>query len=447
MSASANSPAAPQPASPGAPPKPVAPHIPKPPTRGKWITALVVLAIAGGTAWWLRPKPEVQRTVEVASIRTVKAVSGSVEKRLRVSGTTSARNFANIVAPMMRGPDAGRALILIQLAKSGSIVKKGDLVAQIDAQSIKDHVEDVEATVQQAEAEIRKLKAEHEIQMENLRQNLRVAKANYDKTRLDAKATEVRTVIDQELLKLSAEETDAQYKQLQQDLQTVQTRQKSEVRLQELAKEKNERHRDRHKVDVTRFTITAPMGGLVVMQTLTRGGDVAQIQLGDQVAPGQPFMKIVDTGSMQIDAVVNQAESEAIRLGQRANIEFDAFPGLRLSGKVAAVGALAVGGWRQNYYIRNIPVRVQIEGNDPRVIPDLSASADVLLGAEADKLVVPRSAVDESGGKRIVYVKGQERFVPREVVVGEGNNTQIAVLSGLKAGEEIALLATAVYSR
>jgi HlyD family secretion protein len=448
MSASVNPSAAPEPTPAGAAPKPVVSGPPKRSSRGKWVTGIVVLAVAGGAAWALRPKPEAKQAANAtAHIRTVRVASGAIERRLRVAGTTSAKNFANIVAPMMRGPDAGRALILIQLSKSGSIVKKGEVIAEIDAQSIKDHIDDVEATVVSSAADIRKRQAEHAIEMENFMQNLRVSKANYDKTRLDGKASEVRTVIDQELLRLSAEETDAQYKQLQRDLPTVQARQKSELRLLELAKQRNERHRDRHKVDVMRFTIKAPMAGLVVMQTLTRGGDIAQIQLGDQVSPGQPFMKIVDTNSMQIDGLINQAESEAIRLGQTAHVEFDAFPGLRLGGKVSAVGALAIGGWRQNYYIRNIPVRVQIIGSDPRIIPDLSASGDILIGGEDRQLVLPRAAVAELNGRNVVYLKNEGSFSPREVKLGDGNNTQVAVMSGVKAGDEIAALASAVLNR
>lgn len=444
----ANSPAASQSAPQGAPPQPVAPHPHQRPSRRKWWLLSVAILLASGAAWALRPKPAArQQAAHVASVRTVKAATATLQRRSRISGTTSARNFANIAAPMMRGPDAGRSLVLIALAKSGRMVKKGEMVAQIDAQAIKDHVDDVEAMVQSAEADVRKRKAEHAIEMENVLQNLRVAKANYDKTRLDAKAAEVRTTIDQELLKLAAEEADAQYKQLQQDLTTVQQRQKAEVRLLEIVRERQERHRDRHKTDLLRFTINAPMPGLVVMQSLTRGGDTAQIQLGDQVSPGQPFMKIVDTSSMQLDAYVNQAEAESIRLAQTGIIEFDAFPGLTLQGKVVAVGALAIGGWRQNYYIRNIPIRLAIEGNDSRVIPDLSASADVLLAEQDDAVVIPRAALSDKNGKTVVYVKTAEAFAAREVEIGELNNTQVAVVSGLKAGEEIAQYASAVLNR
>ena len=48
---------------------------------------------------------------------------------------------------------------------------------------------------------------------------------------------------------------------------------------------------------------------------------------------------------------------------------FDAFPGLTMKGRIYSIAALASGGWRQNYFIRSIPVRVAIEGSDPRLIP------------------------------------------------------------------------------
>jgi HlyD family secretion protein len=441
MPASANS-TAPQPPAPESVP-PVA-AAPEPPYRAhlKWGLPLAALAVFAGWTFW--PRQEVKNAVQAPVLRTVKVAPGVLRQTLRVSGSTSAHNFANIIAPMMRGPDAGRALILVFLAKSGASVKKGDLIAQIDAQAIKDHVDDVEATVIQADADIRKRKAEHEIELEQARQSIRVTKATVDKAKLDAQASEIRTPIDQELLKISIAEGEAQYQQYRQDFLTIQQRQKAEIRLLELVKETQVRHRNRHKVDVLRFTIKAPMDGLVVMQTVFRGGDMGQIQQGDQVSPGQPFAKVVDTSSMQLEATVNQTASESIRLGQSATVAFDAFPGLTLPGKVVAIGALAAGGWRLNYYVRNIPVRIAIEGRDPRVIPDLSASGDVVLAERNGPVVVPREAVEANNGKPLVYVRLAGKFAPREVEVGGSSNTQVAVLSGLKPGEEIAAQATAV---
>jgi hypothetical protein len=164
-----------------------------------------------------------------------------------------------------------------------------------------------------------------------------------------------------------------------------------------------------------------------------RGGRVLQVH------PGQPFMKIVDTNSMHVEAAVSQTESSDFRVGQEAAIGLDAFPGLQFRGKVYSIGALAVKGMWDTYYIRNVPVRISIEGHDSRLIPDLSAWAHVRIGAgDTNAIIVPREAVRTEGGQNVVYVKGQQRFVKRVVELGTKTTTQVAIRSGLKAGEEVA---------
>jgi hypothetical protein len=181
------------------------------------------------------------------------------------------------------------------------------------------------------------------------------------------------------------------------------------------------------------------MDGMVVMQTTYRGGQMNQIKVGDGLSPGQPFMRVVDPASMQLDATMNQAESEIVRLGQQAIVHFDAFPEIVVKGHVQAVGALALGGRRVNFNVRNVAVRLALETVDPRVIPDLTASADVTTSAPAGGLIVPREALSGSGGKTIVYVKQGEAFVPREVEIAGATNTQAAIVSGIQEGEEIAI--------
>jgi multidrug efflux pump subunit AcrA (membrane-fusion protein) len=141
------------------------------------------------------------------------------------------------------------------------------------------------------------------------------------------------------------------------------------------------------------------------MQSVWRSGDFGQIQEGDQVWPGQPFMKIVDSNSMQVEARINQVESEDVHIGQLARVNFDAFPGLRLEGKVRSVGAMGVGGWNENYYIRNLPVVISLQTTDSRVIPDLSASGDIVVGHKENVLLAPLEAVEMERGKPLVYVK------------------------------------------
>ena len=233
-------------------------------SRWKVWTALVLAAAAVVIAWTLRRTRPTQPPGTVV-IRTARVTRGPLVETLRVAGSTAARSFVNIVAPMMRGPDSGRALILMKLVKAGAPVQKGEVIAEIDAQPIKDHVDDLSALVVQAAADVRKRQAEHAIEMENLRQTVRIAKAQMEKTKLDAGAAPIRSDIDREELRLGVEEAEATYRQVQQDLATTEAQQRAEIRILELTRDRHAHHRDRHVVDITRFTVHAPMRGLAVI--------------------------------------------------------------------------------------------------------------------------------------------------------------------------------------
>ena len=53
--------------------------------------------------------------------------------------------------------------------------------------------------------------------------------------------------------------------------------------------------------------------------------------------------------------------------------------------------------------------------------------------------MIPREAVETKGGKTFVRVKAPDRYETREVKLGMSDNLRVAVLEGLRAGEEVAL--------
>ncbi|MBM3783256.1 MAG: HlyD family efflux transporter periplasmic adaptor subunit [Acidobacteria bacterium] len=426
-------------------PEQLAPVSAPPPEKKKspW-TGLVIVALVLGGGWaayeFGYKKSVAQKAAEsvVASVPVIRVTSGGLQVRTRVSGTTAAREYANVTAPMIRGPEGNRPMVLLSLAPSGTMVKKGALIASIDGQSLQDHIDDVKDTVETAEADVRKRKAELEIDWKNMEQTLVVAKADLDKARLDARAGEVRTEVERMLLKLNEEEAEARHKQLQSDIENTRKRNAADIRILEFTLERHRRHLNRHASDIKRFSIHAAIDGLVVYQTIWGGSSMRQIEVGDQVMPGQPFMKVVNPTSMMIDAKINQAESERFKINQPAEMRVDAFPGMLLKGHVFSIGALATGGRFQNYYIRNVPIRIAFDTVDPKLIPDLSGSGDILLeSSEPNALVVPLGALEEKDGKSFVHIKTEKGFEKKEVKTGVRNDTHVAIVSGVTSGQEI----------
>jgi multidrug efflux pump subunit AcrA (membrane-fusion protein) len=427
------------------PPKRVVPVSPQEPERKKsgwkgWLILAIVIA-AGWAGYEFGLKPQQQRAAarQAAVIyRTTKVVVGPFERTLRIGGVTSALKYSNVTAPRIRGFESGSQMELLTLAKSGAWVSPGEVLAQIDPGTLNDHVDDLKATIEQSDLDVKKREAEQGVEMENLSQTLRVAQASVNKARLDNQAAEVRTDIERELLKLSLEEAEAKNKQSQLDIPEKKTVHAAEIKILGFTKERHVRHHARHTNDIKAYTMRSSMKGMVVLSSTYRGGgESRQIQTGDQIMPGQPLMKIVDPASMQVEATINQAESMEIRIGQMASIGFDAFPGLALKGKVYSIGALAAGGWRQNYFIRSVPVRLTIEGVDPKLIPDLSAFADVVLEKKENSTLAPLEAIHEENGKNYVYLKQGEQWVRKEVTLGASNNLYAVVTAGLSGGEEV----------
>lgn len=425
------------------PPQRLAPVVQAPPKKpshwkGFLITALIVGSLVGAYNYWSNQQAA-KRAPAVVS-RTGKVTVGPFIRTLRVGGVTAARDYSNVTAPRLRGFESRSQMELLSLAKNGSWIKKGDTLAQIDPGYLIDHVDDIKSTITESRADVEKRKAEQGVELEALLQTLRVSKSQVDKAKLDASASEVRTDIERELLKLSLEESEARYQQSQLDMPQRKIIQEAEVKILGFTTERHIRHRSRHENDIRAYTVHSPMEGMVVLQSTYRGGgESQQIQQGDQLNSGAPLMKIVNPKSMQVEASINQAETTEMRIGQTATIGLDAFPGLKFQGKIYSIGALAVGGWRSNYYIRSVPVRIAIEGADPRLIPDLSASADVVLEQNEKATLVPLGAIHEEGNKTFVFVKQGDQFVKREVKLGPANNLHAVALAGLSGGEDLKL--------
>jgi multidrug resistance efflux pump len=332
-------------------------------------------------------------------------------------------------------------MVLQSAAKAGVFVKKGTPVAEFDRQFMMLRLDDYRAAYAQMEASFRKLEAEMDVQRKIRRTNIDNAKSDLEKARLDLKTLPVMGEMDTERLKIAAEEAEANYKQQVAALKFYEISYQAQVKASRLELEQAKLELQRAEANAERMILKAPIDGLVVMQTMRRGTEFAQIQAGDQLWAGMRFMQIVDPSSMVVTAYVNQVDAEAIRVGADATVHFDAFPGLSLPAKVHAIGAMTRPGMMRASFVRDIPVVLKIARMDSRVIPDLSVSVDVELEKDAAApAVVPLASVFRDGSTRqpYVFVRNGDRWQRREVELGLFNNLVVAVRSGLRPGEVVA---------
>jgi RND family efflux transporter MFP subunit len=145
------------------------------------------------------------------------------------------------------------------------------------------------------------------------------------------------------------------------------------------------------------------------------------------------LLTITDLSRVWIEADLYEYEAQSVRVGQTAVLDTVADPGTKLKGRVAFIYPTF------SPETRTLKVRFEFPNPGLRLKPQMYANVSLDLRSVTG-VVVPDSALIETGVRQIAFVDtGDGTFVPREVKVGVRGNGKAQILSGVKAGENVAV--------
>jgi HlyD family secretion protein len=371
----------------------------------------------------------------------VQVVRGPMVRTIRVGGTLAAVHFSGVSAPALRGTRF--QLTIVRVAPAGTHVQPGDTIAEFDRQAQKQSFDDHEAAYNDQNDAIVKRQSELKIEREKQLSDLQKAKADVDTQKLENRKNEILSKIDAEKNEEALAEAEATLKMQQETLDLRQASAEAEIRLLEIKRDREKLSMDQARINYDRLIVKAQVAGMVAYQPFWKSSKIGTVQEGDQVWPGLVFMQIVDTSAMAMRAHVNQLDAKFIHVGGAAEIRLDAYPDMRLPGRVESISPLGQNG-AYGDKMRSFNVRFNIQGGDPRLIPDISAAADVEVDRVPDALLVPRGAVARQGGGDYVWVQKGGGLERRQVTLGGFNDTNWAITGGVREGEIVASMAPEV---
>jgi RND family efflux transporter MFP subunit len=172
-------------------------------------------------------------------------------------------------------------------------------------------------------------------------------------------------------------------------------------------------------------TLTAPVSGYVSGK---------QIFEGQQVQPGMDLLTVTDLSRVWVEADFFEYESRDLRLGAKAFVVLPYDPGNHLTGRVAFVYPTVDPQTRT--------LKARLEFSNPGLALKPGMYVDVIPDLETrDGIVIPDSAVIDTGVRQVVFVQKEASFEPRDVRVGERAAGEVVILSGVAAGERVAVRA------
>jgi len=181
------------------------------------------------------------------------------------------------------------------------------------------------------------------------------------------------------------------------------------------------------KARIAKKSIRAPFSGVL---------GIRHIDTGQYVPPGTILVSLQDYSLLYADFAVAEKYFPDVDTGLKVEFHVSAYGDQTFIGDVQALEA------KVNEATRNISVRAQLKNEDNLLRPGMYADIDLLLNKSVDTVVVPATAIVYSsfGNALFVVEEGDEgKMMVRRVQVttGEQRGDQIAILTGLKGGEQV----------
>jgi HlyD family secretion protein len=359
---------------------------------------------------------------DVARVTTAKVEKIDLVSKVTANGKIQARRKVDLSALVM-------GQIVNLAAKEGDRVQKGQLLLQIDR------------------AQLAAQTAGRESALGAMRSDLVAARSAADQARFDYERArrnwEAKILSEAELQK-----TKSAYDTAQANLSATQQRlQESGANLAA--------SRD----SLSKTTVSAPIAGVVTYLPV-KEGEVTVI--GTMNNPGTQLLTISDMSEVEAVMMVDETSVPDVKVGQKANLNIDAYPNRTFEGVVTEVGSSPIAkndpdllSLTQGSEAINFKVKLRVTKPPDTIRPGFSVTADILTGRKEGATAIPIQAlvvrdVPKKDGKPAsasstgrpqteegVYLVKNQKLAFEKVETGLAGELMIEVKSGPKVGEEI----------
>jgi membrane fusion protein (multidrug efflux system) len=185
------------------------------------------------------------------------------------------------------------------------------------------------------------------------------------------------------------------------------------------------------KATIARKTIRAPFSGVL---------GIRKVNLGQYLSGGDPLVTLQSLNPIYVNFDVPQQSASEVRVGRNVHITAEELVGSAFEGRITAIDPLV------NESTRNVKVQATLVNPAGKLRPGMFVETEVVLSAPSAIVTLPASAISYAPYGDSVFIvadlkndKGQTyRGVRQQFVkLGAARGDQIAVVSGVKAGEEV----------
>ena len=400
--------------------------------------SIVGLLVIFGGYWVFASLFKVDKTIPAEKLSKVE--TGSIAKSVVATGK---------VEPLSKVDVKSKASGLIKYlyVNSGDRVREGQLLVELDKETLEAQLKEAGAVLKSAESNLQEM----EWQGKTLRANLRKAQLEAENRDYEFSLAEYKRY--QELFRQGLV-SKSDFDSMEQRMKSAEVAQKTlraAVLVREAEIEQNDRTIERVQSAVAQAqaqyeradenfkyaSIRSPINGIVLSREVEIGDAVSSIlQLGSNATL---IMTLGDVRELYIKGKVDETDIGMVKLDQPVRVTVDAYKNRIFKGKVFRIAPMGV----EKDNVTRFEVRVSITNDLDLLKANMSANAEIILEEHHNALLVPASAlIYKEKRETFVEVPDSSQKTGRKqiaVKIGLSNGARAELLSGLTLGQQIIL--------
>ncbi|HKK24028.1 MAG TPA: efflux RND transporter periplasmic adaptor subunit [Gracilimonas sp.] len=372
---------------------------------------------------------------EDSVVLTTTPKTGEFVVDVTTTGELRAKNSVEI-----RGPQGGRDVRLFNLTiqrliPEGTIVEKGDFVAELDRSEITGRLQDAMLELQQAQSQVTQVSLDSTLTLSQARDNL---------INLEYAVEERQIALDQSKYESPAVQRQAEIdldkarRQLEQEKKNYVTKVKqAEAQMSEVEADLQEEQNEVDKIRalMQEFTVQAPANGMIIYRRMGNGSKVSE---GSEISAWNPTVaELPDFSVMESVTYVNEVDVQKVTAGQSVDMGLDAIQNKSLSGTVTSVAN--IGEQRSGSNSKVYEVVIEITETDSTLRPAMTTSNRIIVEELDEVMFVPLETIHVQDSTSFVFRQSGLSAVMQEVDLGLMNENEVVVHRGLTMDDVVYL--------
>ena len=321
------------------------------------------------------------------------------------------------------------------IVPEGTLVDSGAVVAGLDRTEISSRLRDLQTNLEKLETQFTKTKLDTSLDLRNARDELvnmnysmQEAKITLEQSKYEPPATIRQVTMDLEKIERNYTQAQKNYKL---------RLEKARANMQEVlaSLQQAQRQFDDMNQVVEEFTVKAPKRGMVIYR---RNWDGAKQGVGSTLnAWDNTVATLPDLSQMISKTYVNEIDISKIKVGQSVDIGIDAFPEKKFTGKITEVAN--IGEEMRNTNAKVFEVKIKVNEFDSILRPSMTTKNAIITSIVKNVIYLPIECIHSEDSLTFVYKKDGGRITRQEVEVGQSNENEIIIKSGVTVDEEVLL--------